>query len=92
MDIVGAMDFFTSPDGIICLITGAIIGGAISQFLQGWKLSLVMSIIVGAIGGVIGGYIFDLINIIDVGDYADPIIAAVVGAAVVLGLARLLRG
>lgn len=92
MDLVGALDFFTTPDGIICLIVGALVGGAATQLLKRWHLGLIPTIIVGGIAGVIGGYVFDVINVIDVGDYADPIIAAVVGAVVILGLLRVVRG
>jgi uncharacterized membrane protein YeaQ/YmgE (transglycosylase-associated protein family) len=85
------LDFATSPDGIICLLVGAIVGVVATQMLQGKGLGLVGSIVLGAVGGVISGYLFDLINIMDVGDYADPIIAAVIGSVVVLGVASLLR-
>lgn len=92
MDLVGALDFFNSPDGIICLIVGALIGGGATQLLKGWHLGLIPTVIVGGLAGVLGGYVFDVINVIDVGDYADPIIAAAIGAVVVLGFLRLLRG
>ena len=46
------------------------------QLLKGWGIGLVGNLVLGAIGGVIGGYAFDVANIIDVGDYADPVIAA----------------
>ena len=91
MDFVGALDFFTSPDGIICLIAGAIVGGLAMQLRKGWGIGLVGNIIAGAIGGVISGYVFDTINVIDVGDYADPVIAAIVGAAILVGIVGLLR-
>jgi uncharacterized membrane protein YeaQ/YmgE (transglycosylase-associated protein family) len=92
MDLVGALDFFTSPDGILCLIVGAMIGVGATQLLKGWHLGLIPTVIISGLAGVIGGYVFDVINVIDVGDYADPIIAAVVGAAVILGVLRVVRG
>jgi uncharacterized membrane protein YeaQ/YmgE (transglycosylase-associated protein family) len=91
MDLVGALDFFTSPDGIICLIVGAIVGGAAIQLLKGWGIGLVGNLVLGAIGGVIGGYAFDVANIIDVGDYADPVIAAIVGAVILVGIVGVVR-
>lgn len=91
MDFIGALDFFTTPDGIICLLVGAIVGAAASQLRKGWGLGLVGNLITGAIGGVISGYVFDTINVIDVGDYADPVIAAIVGAVILVGIVGLIR-
>ncbi|RIK52004.1 MAG: GlsB/YeaQ/YmgE family stress response membrane protein [Chloroflexi bacterium] len=43
------------------------------------------------VGGVLGGFIFDWINILDIGDLLDPLIAGALGAAVLLALAGFVR-
>jgi uncharacterized membrane protein YeaQ/YmgE (transglycosylase-associated protein family) len=91
MDFVGALDFFTSPDGIICLAVGAIVGLLVWLFIKGGRLGLIGNLVVGAVGAVVSGYLFDVIGIIDVGDYEDPMIASVVGAVIFLAIARAIR-
>jgi uncharacterized membrane protein YeaQ/YmgE (transglycosylase-associated protein family) len=86
MDLIGAMDFFTSADGVICLVVGIIAGVLAKQFLKGGGLGLIGNIVIGAVGAVVGGYLFDVINIIDVGDFEDPIIAGAVGAVILLAI------
>ena len=88
--MVGAMDFCTSPDDIICLITGAVLGALAAFVIKDRGPGLVWSIVIGAVGGVLGGYIFDVIDFMQINDFLDPVIAAAVGAAIVLGIAALL--
>jgi uncharacterized membrane protein YeaQ/YmgE (transglycosylase-associated protein family) len=83
------MDFFTTPDGIICLVTGAVLGALAAFLLAGRVPSLIWSAVIGAVGGVIGGYAFDVADFMQINDFLDPVIAAVVGAAVFLGIASL---
>lgn len=83
------MEYLMSVDSLIALVTGAIIGGVSERFMRG--LGLVGNVVVGLIGGVIGGLVFDAINILNVGDIADPIIAGLVGAVVVLAIVAVVR-
>lgn len=76
------MEFIMSMDSAICIVAGAIVGGLSGQLMKGF--GIVGNIAVGAAGGLIGGLVFDRVNIIDVGDYADPIIAGVVGAVIAM--------
>jgi uncharacterized membrane protein YeaQ/YmgE (transglycosylase-associated protein family) len=87
--LVGAMDFFTSPDGIICLVAGAVLGALAAFLIKGRVPGLVWSVVLGAVGGVLGGYFFDWADFMQINDFLDPVIAAVVGAAVLLGIASL---
>lgn len=100
MDLIDALglDFATSPDGVICLIVGALIGVIATQVFRGKGLGLTSNIVLGALGGVISGYLFDLANILDlnnfspvINDYAPPVIAAIVGSVVVLAVASAVR-
>ena len=92
MGLIEAMDFFTSLDGVICLVVGAILGALAGPFLKGGGIGTIGNIIAAALGALLGGYFFDWINVIDVGDYMDPIIAGAVGALVVLAIIGLFFG
>ena len=83
------MEFLMNTDSLITLITGAIVGGLAGRFMGG--LGLIANIVIGLIGGLLGGYVFDVINILNVGDLADPIIAGLVGSLVLLAIAGLAR-
>lgn len=85
--LVGAMDFFTTPDGIICLVAGAVFGALAAFLIKGRVPSLIWSIVIGAVGGVLGGYVFDVVDFMQINDFLDPIIAAAVGAVILLAIA-----
>lgn len=78
------MEFIMSVDSVICVIAGAVIGALTGQVAKGF--GIYVNIAIGAAGGLIGGLVFDRINVIDVGDYADPIIAGVVGSVIALAI------
>jgi len=82
------MEFFTTIDFIICLITGAIIGWLAWQFVRGKGLGLTGNIGIGLVGGALGGWAFDLLDFMNLGDFLDPIIASVVGAVILLAIVR----
>jgi uncharacterized membrane protein YeaQ/YmgE (transglycosylase-associated protein family) len=67
------MEFIASIDSVICVLVGAIIGGLAGYIMKG--LGMLGNIAVGAAGGLIGGLVFDKMDVIDVGDIADPAIA-----------------
>lgn len=87
MDLIGSLDFFTGVDFIICLVVGAFAGWLAGPFMKGGGFGLIGNIVIGIVGAVIGGYAFDVVNIIDLGDLLDPLIAALVGAAILLAIA-----
>lgn len=91
MGFMGSLDFFAGVDVFVCLAIGALAGGLAGQFLRGGGYGLVANILIGMAGGILGGFIFDWINIIDVGDLLDPLIAGALGAIVLLALAGFIR-
>lgn len=78
------MEFIASIDSVICVLVGAIIGGLAGYIMKG--LGMLGNIAVGAAGGLIGGLVFDKMDVIDVGDIADPAIAGVVGSAIAMAI------
>lgn len=91
MGFMGSLDFFAGVDVFICLAIGALAGWLAGQFMRGGGYGLVANILIGMVGGVLGGFIFDWINILDIGDLLDPLIAGALGAAVLLALAGFVR-
>ena len=83
------MEFLMSLDSVVCLITGGILGGLSGQVMKGF--GMIGNVAVGLIGRLIGGIAFDSLDIIDVGDIADPVIAGVVGAVILLGIVWVAR-
>lgn len=82
-EIVMSLDF------IIFLVVGGV---------TGWLASLVQkdsglgeNIVIGVVGSVISGFVFDWLDFMNVGDVADPVIAAVVGAVILLLFASAIR-
>lgn len=84
-----AMEFLLSVDSIYCIIAGAILGGVASQLLKG--LRFVESIVAGVIGALLGGLIFNALDLLNVGDVADPVIAGAIGAIVLLAVVGMVR-
>lgn len=86
MESLLSMEFLLSPDSLICMITGVIVGVLIAQFLKGWGFGLIGNVVAGLVGGVLGGAAFNTLDIIDLGDYTDPIIAGIVGSVIVIAV------
>jgi len=81
-------EIIRSLDFALFLIVGIVVGGLYGQFIKG--VNFIQSIVIGIIGSVISGFVFDWLNFMDIGDYADPIIAGVVGSVILLTLSRVL--
>lgn len=84
LEILGSIDF------VIFLVVGAILGVLAGQIMKSGNM--IQSIIVGIVGSVISGFVFDWLDFMDIGDYADPIIAGVSGAVILLAISWAIRG
>lgn len=84
------MEIITSMDFIIWLIVGTVSGVLAGQVMKG--NSLLGTIVIGIVGSVISGFVFDWLDFMDVGDIADPVIAGVFGAVILLAVAWAIRG
>lgn len=85
MEIIRSVDFF------IFLIVGAIAGGLFGQFVKGGGFGLAGNITIGIVGSAISGFVFDWLDFMNVGDLADPVIAGVLGAVILLTIANALK-
>lgn len=81
-------EILMSIDFVIFLVVGALCGWLATKIVKG---SLVGNLVIGVVGAVIAGFAFDFLNFMDVGDIADPVIAATVGAVNLLAIAAASR-
>jgi uncharacterized membrane protein YeaQ/YmgE (transglycosylase-associated protein family) len=75
---------------IIFLLIGAIAGWLAGQIMKGGGYGLVGDIIVGIIGAFIGGWLFGRLGIA-AGGIIGMIIAATVGAIILIALLRMIK-
>lgn len=85
IEIVKSIDF------VIFLIVGVVAGLFSRQVIKTGGFGLTGNITIGIVGSVISGFVFDWLNFLNVGDIADPVIAGVVGAVILLIIASALR-
>ncbi|MCB0065218.1 MAG: hypothetical protein KDE19_24005 [Caldilineaceae bacterium] len=91
MESLFSMEYLMSIDSVLCAVGGLVIGFLFWQFLRSWRLGLVVNLILGAVGGVVSGAVINQLDVMNVGDYADPIIAGLLGGVLLVGIAGLLR-
>jgi uncharacterized membrane protein YeaQ/YmgE (transglycosylase-associated protein family) len=91
MESLLSAEFLMSIDSILAMVSGAIIGLLVAQWMKEWSFGLIISLLLGLVGGLFGGAAFNMLDVMDIGDYADPIIAGVIGGAVVLVVAGAIR-
>ena len=73
------------------IIIGAVAGWAAGKIMQGGGFGLLMNIVLGIIGGVIGGWVFSLLGISTDGGLIGSLVTALVGAVLLLYVARLIK-
>lgn len=79
------MEFIASINSVICVVVGAIVGALAGRIVKGF--GMVGNVAAGAAGGLIGGLVVDKLDFMDVGDYADPAIAGVLGSVIAMAIA-----
>lgn len=85
------IEIIKSIDFIIFLIVGAVAGLLAGIIMKGRGFGLIGNITISIVGSVISGFVFDWLNFMNIGDIADPIIAGVVGAVILLTIASTLK-
>ena len=76
---------------IYYLIIGALAGWGAGQIMKGGGFGLLMNIVLGIIGGVVGGWVFSLLGISADGSTIGSLVTALVGAVLILYVARLIK-
>ena len=73
------------------IVVGGIAGFLEDALITGIRLGLLGKILVGIAGGFIGGWIFEQLNISLASGFVGSIIAAFVGAVILLLILRMIR-
>ena len=76
---------------IPALIVGGICGYIASVLMKGKGMGIIMNIILGIVGYAVGEYVFSIVGFrVDEGALTGQIIQGVVGAALLISLARII--
>ena len=73
------------------IIIGAVAGWGAGKIMQGGGFGLLMNIVLGIVGGVVGGWVFGLLGISSDGGLIGSLVTALVGAVLLLYVARLIK-
>jgi uncharacterized membrane protein YeaQ/YmgE (transglycosylase-associated protein family) len=73
------------------IIIGAVAGWGAGKIMQGGGFGLLMNIVLGIVGGVVGGWVFGLLGISADGGLIGSLVTALVGAVLLLYVARLIK-
>ena len=73
------------------IVIVAIAGWGAGKIMQGGGFGLLMNIVLGIVGGVIGGWVFSLLGISADGGLIGSLVTALVGAVLLLYVARLIK-
>jgi len=76
---------------LIFLAIGAIAGWLAGVIMKGNGYGLVGDIVLGVVGSIIGGVVFNLLGIVTSAGYLGAIIAATVGAIILVGVLRVVK-
>lgn len=76
---------------IYFIIIGGIAGWLAGKIMKGGGFGLVMNIVLGIIGSVVGGWIFSFLGLSTDGGTIGSLATALVGAVLILYVARLIK-
>ena len=76
---------------IYFIIIGGIAGWLAGKIMKGGGFGLVMNIVLGIIGSMVGGWIFNFLGLSTDGGIIGSLVTALVGAVLILYVARLIK-
>ena len=76
---------------IYFIIIGGIAGWLAGKIMKGGGFGLVMNIVLGIIGGMVGGWVFNFLGLSTDGGMIGSLATALVGAVLILYVARLIK-
>jgi len=76
---------------IYFIIIGGIAGWLAGKIMKGGGFGLVMNIVLGIIGSMVGGWVFNFLGLFTDGGTIGSLVTALVGAVLILYVARLIK-
>ena len=76
---------------IYFIIIGGIAGWLAGKIMKGGGFGLVMNIVLGVIGSMVGGWVFNFLGLSTDGGTIGSLVTALVGAVLILYVARLIK-
>jgi uncharacterized membrane protein YeaQ/YmgE (transglycosylase-associated protein family) len=76
---------------VYLLLVGLVAGWATGKIMKGSGYGVLMDIVLGIVGAIIGGWIMRLLGFYTTGGLVPNILVAILGAVVVVALARMLK-
>ena len=76
---------------VIWVVIGGIAGLLAEMFVRGVKVGLVGTVVVGILGALLGGWLFGLLHLHVGTGFVNEVVAAFVGAVILLLIMRLMR-
>jgi uncharacterized membrane protein YeaQ/YmgE (transglycosylase-associated protein family) len=73
------------------IIIGGVAGWLAGRIMQGGGFGVLINIVLGIIGGVVGGWVFGLLGLSTGDGHVGSLITALVGAVLILYVARLIK-
>ena len=73
------------------IIIGGLAGWLAGRIMQGGGFGVLINIVLGIIGGVVGGWVFGLLGLSTGDGLVGSLITALVGAVLLLYVARLIK-
>jgi uncharacterized membrane protein YeaQ/YmgE (transglycosylase-associated protein family) len=73
------------------ILAGLIAGWATGKIMKGSGYGILMDIVLGIAGGIVGGWIMSFLGFYTSGGIIPTILVAILGAVVLVALARMLK-
>jgi len=76
---------------VYLLLVGLVAGWATGKIMKGSGYGVLMDIVLGIVGSIVGGWIMRLLGFYTTGGLVPNILVAILGAVVLVALARMLK-
>jgi uncharacterized membrane protein YeaQ/YmgE (transglycosylase-associated protein family) len=76
---------------VYMVLVGLIAGWAAGKIMKGSGYGVLMDIVLGIVGAIVGGWVMRILGFYTSGELIPSILVAILGAVIVVALARMLK-